>query len=121
MTDKSTIIASLTKQFSDECHEDYEPMSAIVTNVKREKISDPVEIRQISLSIIRNLLNSDIVAGNFIKTETMYNFQAIDLPTEQIISFIDQKWTNSGPSSLANEIVWLAAKCITHIQYVVKK
>ena len=106
MKNKKEIINTIVQNIYDECQVDFEGLWGILYVIKWEKLAiDPIEIRQITLDIVRKLLEKGIVAGRFEQKQPII----FNISKDEVIAMIDREWTKLSQEPSIGDIVSFAS------------
>ena len=98
----------IKEEFLVECRTDYEGLWALLWRVKRNMlIEDSHEIREVVLSILKDLLNSGLIKAG-VPTITG-RFEEWCLSPSQIMEKINCEWDRLGGEPNIGDIVWFTS------------
>lgn len=109
MTNINSIIQQTIKELILECHDDHVSLWSIIAALRHKGIQAPTEQRQITMKIVRALLNEkDIVAFNYCKPR----YYIWNLSLEDAVARIEGEWDEIGhnPRLGDKHIVWFTSK-----------
>jgi hypothetical protein len=105
MTSADEVLESLM----EECHEDHVGLWEVVHAVKLDmSISDPVEVREVTLRLVRQLLQDrGMQVGQ--PAPDGRHFLAWGLSPNEAVHRIEQEWSALGREPSIGEVAWLTS------------
>jgi hypothetical protein len=101
-------LSAISKQFFDECNEDYVGLWSLVWHIRRAGMMDDSAVIQAALSVLLPLLlGGQIIAGQF---EDKTKFQEWNLRPPEVIRKIESEWRMLGRDPSLGEIAWFTAR-----------